>query len=88
MATVTSVPAWPGAPLEGRYRLDDRIGAGGMGEVWRATDLVLDRLQLEVWWMSGTQRLTTATVADVLHDIVTRPREVMMDVVHVRPASS
>src|ERR1700760_664054 len=44
MATVTSVPAWPGAPLEGRYRLDDRIGAGGMGEVWRATDLVLDRL--------------------------------------------
>lgn len=27
----------------GRYRLDARIATGGMGEVWRATDLVLDR---------------------------------------------
>ena len=37
--------------------------------------------------MSGTQLLTSATVADVLHDVLTRPRELMMDVVHVRPAS-
>jgi eukaryotic-like serine/threonine-protein kinase len=29
--------------LADRYRLDDRIAAGGMGEVWRAADLVLDR---------------------------------------------
>jgi eukaryotic-like serine/threonine-protein kinase len=27
-----------------RYRLDSRIATGGMGEVWRATDTVLDRL--------------------------------------------
>ena len=27
-------------------------------------------------------------IADVLHDVITRPREVMMDVVHVRPSSS
>ena len=29
--------------LAGRYRLGDRIATGGMGEVWRAVDLVLDR---------------------------------------------
>jgi eukaryotic-like serine/threonine-protein kinase len=29
--------------VAGRYRLDIRIAAGGMGEVWRAVDTVLDR---------------------------------------------
>ncbi|MBB2942952.1 serine/threonine-protein kinase [Actinoplanes lutulentus] len=33
----------PGELLGGRYRLDDRIAAGGMGEVWRASDMVLGR---------------------------------------------
>lgn len=32
-----------GATLDGRYTLTERIGAGGMGEVWRATDARLDR---------------------------------------------
>ncbi len=32
-----------GELLGGRYRLDDSICAGGMGEVWRATDTVLGR---------------------------------------------
>ena len=29
--------------VAGRYRLESRIAAGGVGEVWRAIDLVLDR---------------------------------------------
>jgi serine/threonine-protein kinase len=30
--------------LAGRYRLESRIAAGAVGEVWRAGDQVLDRL--------------------------------------------
>jgi len=43
MGAGADVPVSPGLLLEGRYRLDHRIAAGAMGEVWRATDLVLDR---------------------------------------------
>ena len=32
-----------GDVLGGRYRLDERIDGGGMGDVWRATDTVLGR---------------------------------------------
>lgn len=33
----------PGAMIGGRYRLVSRIAGGGMGEVWRADDTVLER---------------------------------------------
>jgi eukaryotic-like serine/threonine-protein kinase len=33
----------PGHVLRDRYRLDEHIAVGGMGEVWQGTDLVLDR---------------------------------------------
>lgn len=33
----------PGTVVAERFRLDDRIGTGGLGAVWRATDLELER---------------------------------------------
>jgi len=30
--------------LDNRYRLDERIATGGMGDVWRGTDIVLGRV--------------------------------------------
>jgi eukaryotic-like serine/threonine-protein kinase len=34
----------PSSVILDRYRLEERIGVGGMGVVWKATDLLLDQL--------------------------------------------
>jgi serine/threonine-protein kinase len=49
----------PNAPLGSRYRLDRRIGSGGMADVYAGTDLVLER-------RVAVKRLSPALVGDAI----------------------
>ncbi|MDX6288360.1 MAG: eukaryotic-like serine/threonine-protein kinase [Blastocatellia bacterium] len=44
-ATLSDVPVDPliGRVFEGKYRLDERLGGGGMGTVYRATHMLIER---------------------------------------------
>src|SRR5207253_7764869 len=44
-ATIADVPRDPllGRVFEGKYRPDERLGGGGIGTVYRATHLLIDR---------------------------------------------
>lgn len=49
-------PAQPGDVLDGRYRLVERIGQGGMGAVWKASDDALGRTVAVKIFAPGTAR--------------------------------
>ena len=67
----------------GDSAVHENFGPGDLERAWPIWEADGDLTR-----MSGTQLLTSARVAEVLYDVLTQPRDLMMDVIHVRPASS
>jgi serine/threonine protein kinase len=56
----------PGTVLEGRYRIDAEVGRGGMGVVYRGTDLTLSRpVAIKAMQVSGAE---AAVLARFMHE--------------------
>ncbi|MEG3637289.1 serine/threonine-protein kinase [Micromonospora palythoicola] len=73
--------------LDGRYRLDQRIGIGGMSEVWRAYDTVLDR-QVAVKLVSPGQPDGAASVERIRSEARSAARLVHPNVASVHDFGS
>ncbi|MFE2578576.1 protein kinase, partial [Streptomyces sp. NPDC059378] len=67
--------------IQGRYRLLDMIGRGGMGEVWRARDESLDR-HVAVKWLKPRGPAHDASFTRVLRERFRREARVAAGLQH------